>query len=580
MVVLGLLAAPSAHAWWDGKWKHRMKVQLDTSAKAADVKERLVDVPLLIRLHTGNFSFVGAKADGSDIRLVGSDDKTPLQYHIEKFDSQEEIALVWVKVPRITAGSNQDFVWLYYGNASAPDGQNIAGTYDVNHVAVYHFGEKEGSPHDATGFTNHATGFTGTLGLPSVVGFGAQFNGGAGGQMTIARSPSMSFIKGFTFSAWVRPSEVSGNAHLISWDDGIQSIVIGIDNGNAYSILGYGKGYDASTPKTAALVPNRWQHLVVTVDPEKQITLYVDGREASTSKLNRAIPAPSADIIVGGAAKGGNAFIGDLDEVQLSNIVRSAGWIKADFASQRPDSVLTSAMEAESGGGGDESLTIHMLKVVIRVNTLDGWVIIGTIVLMGLASVFVFRRKLWMFKEIKKGNAAFAQAFHRIRHPLDLLEKGQDFRGSFYRIYRAGCEEWKTLLGQQADGIKEGKGPSERVMKGCRAAIENEAVMESRRLASGMLVISFSISGAPFLGLLGTVWGIMNTFASLAESQEASLAAFAPGVAAALSTTIAGLVVAIPTLFAYTYLAGIIKNCNADAKMFVEKLVFKLEEGT
>jgi biopolymer transport protein ExbB len=99
LVVLGLLAAPNAHAWWDGKWKQRMKIQFDTSAKAADIKESLIDVPVLIRLHTGNFSFSNAKADGSDIRFVSADDKTPLKYHIEKFDPKEEIALIWVKVP-------------------------------------------------------------------------------------------------------------------------------------------------------------------------------------------------------------------------------------------------------------------------------------------------------------------------------------------------------------------------------------------------------------------------------------------------------------------------------------------------
>jgi biopolymer transport protein ExbB len=116
-------------------------------------------------------------------------------------------------------------------------------------------------------------------------------------------------------------------------------------------------------------------------------------------------------------------------------------------------------------------------------------------------------------------------------------------------------------------------------MKGCRAAVENEAVHESRRLASGMIAMSITISGAPFLGLLGTVWGIMNTFAALTESGEASLALFAPGVAAALSTTVAGLVIAIPALFAYTYLAYNIKNFNADVKLFAENFLFKLEEG-
>ena len=192
VVVMGLmffLSVPvsKAHAWYDGKWKERKKVQFDASPKGADIKENLTDVPVLVRLHTGNFSFSNAKEDGSDLRFVSADDKSPLKYHIEKFDPKEEIALVWVKVPRISGGANQDSIWIYYGNPAAPDGQESGGTYDVNQVAVYHMGEKDGNPRDATAYANHAASFSGKLGLPAIIGNGAQF-GGSGQQMTIARA--------------------------------------------------------------------------------------------------------------------------------------------------------------------------------------------------------------------------------------------------------------------------------------------------------------------------------------------------------------------------------------------------------
>ncbi|MGD0277881.1 MAG: DUF2341 domain-containing protein, partial [Smithella sp.] len=230
---LGIMASPDANAWWDGKWQQRKKIQFDASDKASNIKENLTDIPVLIRLHSGNFSFSSAKADGSDIRFVSGDDKSPLKYHIEKFDPKEEIALVWVKVPRISANSNQDFIWMYYGNSSAPDGQESAGTYDVNHVAVYHLGEKDGNPRDATAYGNHATAFTGKLGAPSIVGNGVQF-GGNGEHMTIAESESLVFTKGFTFSVWVRNNQTGKDEHLFSWDDGKQYIIIGLDDTKAY----------------------------------------------------------------------------------------------------------------------------------------------------------------------------------------------------------------------------------------------------------------------------------------------------------------------------------------------------------
>ncbi len=579
VIMLGLFAAPSAHAWWDGKWKHRVKIQFDTSAKGADVGENLSDVPVLVRLHTGNFGFPNAKEDGSDIRFVGSDDKTPLKHHIEKFDAKEEIALIWVKVPRIAAGAKQDSIWMYYGNSSAPDGQDARGTYDVNQVVVYHLAEKEGNPQDATGYANHAAGFTGKLGSPSAVGSGAQFDGAAGGQMTIARSPSISFTKGFTFSAWVNPARSQGSAQLFSWDDGIQSIVIGIDNGKAFCNLGYGRGPAMATPRTAALTPNRWQHLAVTVEPEKRITVYVDGREASSSVLNRAIPAPSADIIIGGGAKGGEAFIGGLDEVQLSNVVRSAGWIKAAFQGQGPEGLLTSYMEEESGGGGGESLTIHLMKVIVRTITLDGWLIIGVLVCMGFWSLYITRQKVLLLNESQKNNTSFWESFRSMEHPLSLTEREEFGGSSLYRVYRAGCEELKAGIAKRGEAIAGGKGISERTMNGFRAVVEKEAMYESRRLSAGMFILTLCVAGGPFLGLLGTVWGVMNTFAGLAESGEANLSAIAPGVASALSCTLAGLLVAIPALFVSNYLTTRIKDLNADVNVFIDDFILRLEEG-
>ncbi|HET6515724.1 MAG TPA: MotA/TolQ/ExbB proton channel family protein [Thermodesulfovibrionales bacterium] len=566
-VVLVPLAAPTAHAWWDGKWKQRMKIQFDTSSKAADIKESLVDVPVLIRLHTGNFTFSNANADGSDIRFVSSDDKTPLKYHIEKFDPREEIALFWVRVPRLSGGSNQDSIWMYYGNASAPDGQSAGGTYDTNQLAVYHLAEKDGNPRDSTAYNNHAVSFTGKLGLPSVVGNGAQLSGATEGQMTITGSPSLTFTKGFTFSAWVRLLQSSGKSSLFLWDDGKQSIVVGLNDGKAYGSASSSKRKAATTGGTAPLSAGRWHHLALTMEPDKQITLYIDGSEAGSSRLEGAVPAPSSPMIIGAA------FRGDLDEVQLSNVVRSAGWIRAAFESQKPESVLTSYMEGESGGSS-ESLTIHLLKVIIRVNTLDGWVIIGTIVSIGIASLFVYRQKIWMFREIKKGNASFYQAFRSMKHPLEMVGEKQRFHGSFYRVYQAGCEELATLLKEQGDTRK----LSDIVMTGVRAAVVNEAMRESRRLASGTLLLNIAVTGSPFLGLLGTVWGVMNTFASLAESSEANLAAIAPGVASALACTLAGLMVAIPALYAYSYLTGRMRDLNADVKMFIDAFIFMLEK--
>jgi biopolymer transport protein ExbB len=573
-MLLAAFAVPDAHAWYDGKWKSRVKVQFDASSTAAGITDTLSDIPVLVRLHGGNFSFSEAKADGSDIRFVGADDKSPLKYHIEKFDPNEEIALIWVKVPRISGGSNQDAVWMYYGNPSAADGQDTGGTYDVNQVAVFHLNESEGNPRDATSYGNHTAAFTGKPGLPSVIGTGVQF-GGTAEMMTVARSASLDFTKGFTFSAWARPSQPAGKAAIFSWEDGKQSLIIGIENGKVFCSI----GQTSVKSNTASLNADTWYHLAVTANPGGQIALYVNGSEAASGTFKGDMPSPVSDIFIGAAANGQNAFAGQLDEIQLSNTARPAGWMMAAFQGQGPDGALTSVMEVEAGEGGGESLTIELMKVIVRTITLDGWVIIGILFIMGCASLYIFGKKITLLRETRKGNALFSKSFRGSEHIMSLLEKDQEFNGSgLYRIYLAGCEELAAMFERKSEAFKGGKRLSETILSGSRAAIDKAAMYESRKLTDGMVIMNMSVAGGPFLGLLGTVWGVMNTFASLAESGEASLSAIAPGVASALACTLAGLLIAIPALFGSSYITGKIKDLNADANIFLDDFIRRLEE--
>ena len=84
-------------------------------------------------------------------------------------------------------------------------------------------------------------------------------------------------------------------------------------------------------------------------------------------------------------------------------------------------------------------------------------------------------------------------------------------------------------------------------------------------------------SGAPFLGLLGTVWGVMSTFSAVAMKGQADLATMAPGVAAALVTTVAGLLVAIPSMFAYNYLVHTLRVLTVELDNFAQELTSRME---
>ena len=119
LALIGLVFSSVSHAAWNADWPQRLKIGLNTTAEGVSIAAGVDNVPVLVRLHTGNFQFVEAKPDGSDLRFIAGDDKTPLKHHIEKFDSLNELALVWVQVPKLLPGSNAEFIWLYYGNQAA-----------------------------------------------------------------------------------------------------------------------------------------------------------------------------------------------------------------------------------------------------------------------------------------------------------------------------------------------------------------------------------------------------------------------------------------------------------------------------
>jgi biopolymer transport protein ExbB len=93
-----------------------------------------------------------------------------------------------------------------------------------------------------------------------------------------------------------------------------------------------------------------------------------------------------------------------------------------------------------------------------------------------------------------------------------------------------------------------------------------------------MVLLTIAISGGPFLGLLGTVVGVMITFAAVAQAGDVNVNAIAPGIAAALAATVAGLAVAIPALFGYNYLVTRIKMTTSDMQVFIDEFITRLAE--
>jgi len=182
-------ALASAGSWWNNDWKFRKEISFDLSTAAADVANSVDDVPVLVRLSSGNFGyFADVKADGSDFRFVAGDDKTPLKFHVERFDATNQMAFLWVQVPKLVGGSKTDKIFLYYGNPDAQAAGDAATTYDADQSLVLHFGG-EGMPLDATAYKNNVAESTAETAPASFSAAGLKFTGKESAK--VASSPSL-----------------------------------------------------------------------------------------------------------------------------------------------------------------------------------------------------------------------------------------------------------------------------------------------------------------------------------------------------------------------------------------------------
>src|SRR5205085_5110088 len=110
-----------------------------------------------------------------------------------------------------------------------------------------------------------------------------------------------------------------------------------------------------------------------------------------------------------------------------------------------------------------------------------------------------------------------------------------------------------------------------------KLVMEEASSVEAMSLEKGMIVLSTAVAGGPFIGLLGTVWGVMSTFAGIAQANSASLTAMAPGVAAALIATVVGLLVAIPAMFAYNFMVTTVRAITQELDSFASRYANQIE---
>ena len=594
LLLLPLLAVSArAGDWWDKRWTLRKEIVLDASPAGVSLPGATGPVPVLVRLHGGNFQFAAATADGHDIRFVAADGQTVLPHHIESYDALLNEAFAWVLIPDLKPASPTRF-FLYYGNAAA-DKAADNGLYDTDTLLVYHFAGV--SPlSDATGNGRAATGnVVATAG--SLIGPGLRLVGGEA--LVIPASPAMKRAAGrpLTWSAWIRPSGTPARSVLFAWGQPGSSLEIGLAAGVPYAELRNGAA-PARTSDGAALAAGAWKHLAVVAN-ESSVVLYVDGVEYS--RLAIALPALEGDAHLGADSAGKSGFAGELDEVILSGSARAAAWVKflAVGQSGSNDSLkLVSVGQDETGKSegvlGGETLQHVMLFGDIAHNMMfDGWIAVGGCVIMMIIGWSVALKKFAYLKRIEKGSDEFLRRWKEVSSDLTVLDHSDadnvkslggvasDQRlqalmqqSPLYHIYHIGSEEIRHRM-QSRRGFH---GLSARSITAIKASLDAGLTREVHRLNSGLVALTIGIAGGPYVGLMGTVVGVMITFAVIAKTGQVEVNSIAPGIASALLATVFGLLVAIPSLFLYSFLNSRIKDAIGNMQLFIDEFITKMAE--
>lgn len=333
-------------------WTNRIKITINNSASASN----LTNYPLLVKLNSSRIDYTKTQNSGQDIRFVDpSDSSTVLSEQVEQWNESGD-SYVWVKVPQIDAASSSDYIWLYYGNASASDGQDAANVWDSNFKGVYHSSESSGSTiFDSTGNANNGTKNASSPPTPSTgqIAGGQTYAANGNSNVSIPDSSSLDLTT-FTISAWVL-----ANGSLTN-NDGWKTIFCK-DNPTNYCMqtnpssqleVNYsigGSWVDAAASTTVA--QNTWYFVTGTYDGAT-LRLYVNGASSAAIATTTTPPTNNSALVLGRSVSSVEYWPGNIDEARVSIGARSADWVKADYLSQS-DTMLTYGNQEDQTSDSD-----------------------------------------------------------------------------------------------------------------------------------------------------------------------------------------------------------------------------------
>lgn len=356
-LVLFSICTKSAHAsWWNDSWKYRKQLTFQNSAQ----NENLTDFPVLVKLTSANFDFSKAQSTGYDIRFLDTDGNTELPYEIEKWDASAQEGYIWVKIPQIDASSNSDYIYMYYGNASAVNAQSTINVWNSNFLGVWHLKENPTTQVNDSTFRGISLANKGSLtSANQISGFidGALYmnNDVANSNYYVTESDLNPCTEGsatsafqfsptqdFTISAWIN-STSTRYYEVIVGNSGInyrqfRLLLDAPDQGGRiwFQILADGSsgGTSGSVHSSTVVNDGNW-HYITGTRINKKLTIYVDGiAEDTTTVASNPNLSGACPLAIGSDFNRYFQYTGKIDEARISTIAYSPTQVAAEYKSQ------------------------------------------------------------------------------------------------------------------------------------------------------------------------------------------------------------------------------------------------------
>jgi biopolymer transport protein TolQ len=229
---------------------------------------------------------------------------------------------------------------------------------------------------------------------------------------------------------------------------------------------------------------------------------------------------------------------------------------------QAPESGSAGAVPEVSGSGG-------IVQLILEGGSPVTWAVLTTLAIFSIASLTIILYKWWTFRRSERQSAVFLDVFRRSNKFSEVQAVCRSLSESpLVGLFQAGYAELTAQLRQSPADVPDAPGanphggaarPTLKSLTAVDRALTRASVAEVNKLERRIAFLATTAGTAPFIGLFGTVWGIMSAFQGIGQTGSTNLGVVAPGIAEALIATAAGLVAAIPAVIFYNQFSNKVK---------------------